>query len=156
LKGEELEQSVGDNSYENIWSRRDIQHATPADSLGSVLLDDMIVYLHVIVNDMRFLTALFPLWSIDMFTICVPLLVAPSPVFRLLLCQSPPLTRVTSQGTPEDGNVITVQFAGVADGAMYGPASKLDLVLLNNSSFVVYIVHLDVGAGMTNAFKDLL
>ncbi len=50
-----------------------------ADGLGSVLIDDMIIYLHFAVNDMRFLTAWFPRWPIDCFTICFPLLVAVLP-----------------------------------------------------------------------------
>jgi len=62
-----------------IWSRRNVQHATAADGLGSVLVNDMIIYLHFIVNDMCFLTAWFPKWPIDLFTIHIPLLVAVFP-----------------------------------------------------------------------------
>ena len=108
-----------------------------ADGLVSVLVDDMIVYLHVIVNDMHILTALFPIWSIDLFTTRGPLLVPLFPVFRLLLCKYPPLTHFIKQSTPEDGNVSTIQFSGVADGAMDRPASKLDAVLLYDLPFVV-------------------
>ena len=50
-----------------------------ADGLGSALVDDMIVYLHFIVNDMCFLTMRFPKWPIDLFTIHIPLLVAVFP-----------------------------------------------------------------------------
>ena len=51
---------------------------------------------------------------------------------------------------------MTAQFAGVADGAMYGPASKLDIVLLNDLSFVIDIIHHDLGAGTVLGFKDPL
>lgn len=155
LKSKELEQSVRDNTYENIWSRRDVQHATTADGLVSVLVDDMIVYLHVVVNFTRVLSAVFPIWSIDTFTTRGPLLVALYPGYLLLLCKSPPLTHLSVQGMPEDGHIDTVQFAGITDAAMYGPASKLDAVLLNNISFVICIVHRDL-AGMTLVFKDLV
>ncbi len=114
-----------------------VQHATTTDSLVNVLIDDMTIYLHVIVNDMHFWTVQFPIWSIDLFTTCGLLLVALLPVFCLLLCKFPPLTHFINQGTPEDGNVITVQFARAADGAMYGPASELNAVLLNNFLFVI-------------------
>ena len=50
----------------------------------NVLVNDMVVYLHVIVNDMRFPTMLFLIWSIDIFTTHGPLLVALLLVFRLL------------------------------------------------------------------------
>jgi len=66
-----------------------VQHAMTADGLVNVLVDNMVVYLHVIVNDMCFLTALFPIWSIDFFTTCGPLLVALLLVFHLLLCYDP-------------------------------------------------------------------
>jgi hypothetical protein len=108
FESEQLEQSVGDNTYENIRSRRDVQHTTTADGLVSVLIDDMVVYLHVMDNDTLFLSAIFPWWSIDIFTIRGPLLVAPFPVFRLLFCKYPPLTLFIIQGTLEDGDVITV------------------------------------------------
>jgi len=108
LKSKELEQSVGDNTYENIRSRRDVQRATTADGLVSVPIDDMVVYLHVIDNDMLFLSAVFPCWSIDRFTIRGPLPVALFPVLSLLLCKCPPLTLFIIQGTLEDGHVVAV------------------------------------------------
>jgi hypothetical protein len=129
-----------DGDWERTVSTRfasPVQHATTADGLVSVLVDDMIVYLHVIVNDMRILTALFPIWSIDWFTTRGPLLVARFPVFRLLFCKFPPLTHLINQGTPEDGKVCTIQFSGIADGAMDRPASKLDAVLFYDLSFVI-------------------
>ena len=61
-----------------------------------------------------------------------------------------------SQGIPEDGNIVTAQFARVADGAMYQPASKLDIVLLNDLSFVIDIIHRDLGVGTVLGFKDPL
>ena len=61
-----------------------------------------------------------------------------------------------SQGIPEDGNIVTAQFTGVADGAMYGPASKLNVVLLNDLSFIIDIIHCDLGAGTVLGFKDPL
>jgi len=50
------------------------------------------------------------------------------------------------QGVLEDGGIITAQITRVADGAMYGPASKLDTIFLDNLSFVIEIIHLNLGA----------
>jgi hypothetical protein len=133
-----------------------VQHATTTDGLVNVLVDNMVVYLHVIVNGMRFPTALFPIWSIDVFTTHGLLLVALLLVFRLLWCKFPPLTHFVNQCMPEDGKVVTGEFARVMDAAKYRLTSKLDAVLLDDTSFIIYVVHLDLGVGMSCMCKDIL
>jgi hypothetical protein len=57
---------------------------------------------------------------------------------------------------PEDGKVIMGEFAGVMDAAKYRPTSKLNAVLLDDTSFIIYVVHHDLGVGMSHMCKDLL
>jgi hypothetical protein len=63
------------------------------------------------------------------------------------------------QGILEDGSIITAQLTGVADGAMYWPASKLDTIFLSNLPFIIDVVHLNdfiFGVQKTLDFEDTL
>ncbi len=48
------------------------------------------------------------------------------------------------QGVLEDGSIIAAQITRVADVAMYGPASKLNTIFLDNLSFIIEIIHLNL------------
>ncbi len=122
-----------------------------ADSLGSVLIDDIIIHLHFTVNDTQLLR-----WLINCFTIHVQLLVAEFLGWHLHLPKFPPLTLAINQGLQEDDVIVSVQFARVADVTMYGPASKLNTILLNNFLFIIWIIHLDCGVGTMLKFEDFL
>jgi len=56
------------------------------------------------------------------------------------------VTPAIIQGILEDGSIIAAQITRVVDGAVYGPASKLDTIFLNNLLFIIEIIHLNLGA----------
>ena len=72
------------------------------------------------------------------------------------MCKYPPLILVFSQCISENGNIITAQFAGVADRVEYGLLNEFDAVLLNNFPFIILVIYVNISAGVMLDFKNIL